>query len=219
MFLLQCMQKLHYLDPDVRLYLAGEFEDESIRSYTEHMIETMELENMVFLDGIPKNWNRWLKDKQYIVSTAVDDRGLAGVFTGMAAGLRPVVHQFPNASDFIDSEYLFTLAEDFCSQILEGEYHPDRYRETAVRRYSTLQTYPAVSRILSEIERNVQIPYQDYDCNAVEPNEFSFSGDTAPAFSEGGSFSPSDSPRECPDHSPEPVCSIRPACVYTHRTA
>jgi len=29
-FLLQCMQKLHYLDADYRLYLAGEFEDKAL---------------------------------------------------------------------------------------------------------------------------------------------------------------------------------------------
>ncbi len=152
MLLMACMQKLHYLDPDARLYLAGEFEDDSIRHYTESMIEAMGLENTVFLDGTPKNLNRWLRDKHYIASTAVDGRGLKGILTGMAAGLRPVVHQFPHASDFLGPDYLFLLAEDFCRQILEGDYQPQQYRQTVAERYSTLESYPAILRILSVIE-------------------------------------------------------------------
>jgi glycosyltransferase involved in cell wall biosynthesis len=160
MFLLQCMQKLHYLDPDMRLHLAGEFEDPSIRHYTESMIEAMDLENAVFLDGVPKNRDRWLKDKHYIVSTGVDGRGMAGVLTGMAAGLRPLVHQFPDASEWIEPEYLFVLAEDFCRQILEGSYEPLRYRTTAVSRYSAMQIYTPLIRILSEIEHRIAVSSQ-----------------------------------------------------------
>jgi tetratricopeptide (TPR) repeat protein len=157
MFLLHCMQKLHYLDADMRLHLAGEFEDPLVLHYTESMIEAMDLENVVFLDGTPKNLNRWLKDKHYIVSTAIDGRGLSGVVAGMAAGLRPLVHRFPHANEVIDSEYLFVLAEDFCRQILEGSYQPMRYREAAVSRYSPMQVYVPLIRVLSEIEHRVSI--------------------------------------------------------------
>jgi len=195
MFLLQCMQKLHFLDPDMRLYLAGEFEDESIRHYTEFMIEAMELENAVFLDGVPKNRNRWLKDKHYIVSTAVDGRGLKDVFAGMAAGLRPVVHCFPGASDFVEPEYLFLLAEDFCRQILEEPYQPQRYRQTAAERYSTLSGWPVVLRILTEIEKRVNKQTFSDPPETVNPVEPATIPEEVPVFSEPAlSFSPSTAP-------------------------
>lgn len=158
MFLLQCMQKLHYLDPDFRLYMIGNFQDASIRNYTESMIDAMELENAVFLDDMPKNLGRWLRDKHYIVSTAVDGRAMKGVWTGMAAGLRPVVHRFPGVSDFLDPDYQFVLAEDFCRQILEGEYHPCQYRQTVAERYSTMEVYPQLLRVFSEIEHGLLRP-------------------------------------------------------------
>lgn len=157
MFLLHCMQKLHYLDADMRLYLAGEFEDESVRQYVESMIEAMGLDNAVFLDGVPRNWQRWLKDKHYIVSAAVDGRAMPSVLCGMAAGLRPVVHQFPGASEFVEPQYQFLLAEDFCRQILEGAYEPQRYREWVVDHYSPVQIYLPLVRVLSEMEHQLML--------------------------------------------------------------
>lgn len=207
MFLLQCMQKLHFLDPDMRLYLAGEFEDKTILQYMEFMIEAMELENSVFLDGIPKNWNRWLKDKHYIVSTAVDGRGLKDVLVGMAAGLRPVVHRCPYANEFMESEYLFVLAEDFCRQILDGTYQPKRYRETAVHRYSTLQAWPVLLRILSEIEIRVLDRSLPGQMESKNPTESVPIREEIPAFSEPEfSFSPPYVPAEEIRVAPESTC-------------
>lgn len=211
MFLLHCMQKLHYLDADMRLHLAGDFEDPSIRHYTESMIEAMELENTVFLDGIPKNWNRWLKDKHYIVSTAVDGRGLAGVFTGMAAGLRPLVHQFPHANEMIEPEYLFLLAEDFCKQILEGSYQPQRYQEAAVHRHSTLQMYTPLIQILSELERRMTAssrPAQAVPAVAAE----SRTPRTPPADSSKPVLPPSEPAQNRPDP-PQPFRSAEESSI------
>ncbi|HOQ03829.1 MAG TPA: hypothetical protein PKY88_01265 [Anaerohalosphaeraceae bacterium] len=172
MFLLQCMQKLHYLDADMRLYLAGEFEDETIRAYVESMIETMGLDNAVILDGVPRSWARWLKDKHYILSTAVDGRAMPGVLQAMAAGLRPVVHQFPGVCEFVEKEFVFVLAEDFCRQILEGAYEPRRYREWVVNRCCPVQVYLPLVRVLSEIEHQISlrsggVPYESQP--SVEP--------------------------------------------------
>lgn len=152
MFLMHCMQKLHYLDPDARLYLAGDFEDASVKRHIEKLIETMDLESTVFLDGNPKNLCRWLKEKHYIVSTAVDGRGLPGVFAGMAAGLRPVVAVFPGAEEFINLENIFKLAEDFCRQVLDGDYLPQDYRRQVEAKFAGGKGFAGLDRILQQVE-------------------------------------------------------------------
>ncbi|HPY76641.1 MAG TPA: hypothetical protein PLQ45_02250 [Anaerohalosphaeraceae bacterium] len=208
MFLLQCMQKLHYLDADMRLHLAGEFEDPLVGRYIESMIEAMDLENVVFLDGTPKNLNRWLKDKHYIVSTAIDGRAMKGTLTGMAAGLRPLVHLFPGAGEWVEPEYLFALAEDFCRQILEGSYEPLRYRTMAIGRHSADQVYLPLLGVLSEIERR-------FSDSAVPPQ-------TAP--SEVQPVSPvispsvlSTSPSMSPQYNPDLLRQAEPAPRPYHR--
>lgn len=135
MFALMCFQKLHYLDADMRLYLAGPFTDAATEQYVQTMIETLELENAVFLDGTVKEIHKWLKDKHYILSAAIDGAGLEDVWTAAAAGLRPLVHTFPGSSEMIDSEYTFTLAEDFCRHVIESPYDAAQHRQAALRRY------------------------------------------------------------------------------------
>lgn len=136
MFTLMCFQKLHYMDADMRLYLAGAFADAATEHYVQSMIETLDLENAVFWDGAVRDTHKWLKDKQYLLSTAIDGADLDEVWQAAAAGLRPLVHTFPGAAERIDSDYLFTLAEDFCRQIVESPYDSAQYRTMAQRRYA-----------------------------------------------------------------------------------
>ncbi len=73
-FMLQCMQKLHYVDPEYRLFFGGEFEDTTAEQYIRHMVDALDLRDMVFFDGRQENIHSWLEDKHYIVSTSIFER-------------------------------------------------------------------------------------------------------------------------------------------------
>ena len=150
MFALMCFQKLHYMDADMRLYLAGAFEDAATEQYVLSMIETLGLENAVFWDGAVRDTHKWLKDKQYILSTAIDGAGLEEVWLAAAAGLRPLVHTFSGSAEMMDSGYLFTLAEDFCRQVIESPFDSMQYRAMAQRRYTERGLE---KRLLEQIDR------------------------------------------------------------------
>ena len=152
MFLLQCFQKLHYLDADTRLYLAGDFEDATLERYINQMIEAMELENVVFLDGPVKNLPRWFKDKHYIVSTAIDASALDGVWAGTASGLTPLVHRFAAVEEMFDSECVFDLAEDFCALIQNSYYDAKRSRRMAQERFEQKGLAAVVHTVICELE-------------------------------------------------------------------
>jgi len=165
MFLLQCFQKLHYLDADTRLYLAGDFEDPTLERYMTQMIEAMELDNIVFLDGPVKNLPRWLKDKHYIVSTAIDASALGGVWAGAACGLMPLVHRFAAVDEMFDSEFVFDLAEDFFRLIHNSDYDPKRFRRIAQERFDQGGLSAAVHTLLCKMESQMptQIPSMKAD--------------------------------------------------------
>ena len=158
MFLLQCIQKLHYMDNDMRFYLAGEFPDPAVENYVHDMIERMELDHCVFLDGRPRNWSRWFRDKHYVVSTAIDARSMLSVYRGMAAGLKPVVHAFGGAERYIERECLFVLAEDFCERILSEDYQPEQYWAYAAQCCSRSKELGAIDRMIRQFERKVNRP-------------------------------------------------------------
>lgn len=157
MFALMCFQKLHYMDADMRLYLAGAFEDAAAEQYVLSMIETLGLENVVFWDGAVRDAGKWLKDKHYILSTAIDGAGLEEVWLAAAAGLRPLVHTFPGAAEMMDGDYLFTLAEDFCRQVLESPFDSAQYRAMAQRRYALNGLEKALLEQICRIEKERHI--------------------------------------------------------------
>jgi glycosyltransferase involved in cell wall biosynthesis len=126
--LLQCMQKLHYLDADYRLYFAGEFQDKAVEQYCRWMTARMNLEGVVFFEGPVSNIEKWLRDKHTVVSSAIDAGGVDGVWTAMACGLRPVVHAFAGSAECVPQSAMFDIAEDFCNQLRHGDSAGEDYR-------------------------------------------------------------------------------------------
>ena len=155
MFALMCFQKLHYLDPDTRLHLGGEFADAATRDYVEHLIETLELDNVVFLDGPIGNMQKWLRDKHYLLSTAIDGAGFETVWQAMACGLRPVVHTFAGLDERLDAAYIFTLAEDFCEHVLSRPYEPAACRSYVERAYAQRGLEPLVLDAIFRFEQDL----------------------------------------------------------------
>src|SRR4030042_1603255 len=47
-FVLQCMQKLHYIDPEYRLFFGGEFADSALEQYLKHMVNALGLRDVGF---------------------------------------------------------------------------------------------------------------------------------------------------------------------------
>lgn len=157
MYALMCFQKLHYLDPDTRLHLGGTFCDAPTQRYVETLIETLELDNVVFLDGPIKDMKKWLRDKHYILSTSIDGAGLEDVWLAMAYGLRPVVHTFPGLNERLDAAYAFTLAEDFCDQVLRGSYDSTTYRQEIEQVYLERGLEPMVMDQIFRFEQELCI--------------------------------------------------------------
>ncbi|MHC5155423.1 MAG: tetratricopeptide repeat protein [Planctomycetota bacterium] len=152
MFLLQCFQKLHYIDSEYRLHLAGVFEDPALERYLNRMIVAMKLENVVFLDGPVKNLTRWFEDKHYIVSAAIDAGMLGGVWAGTAFGLTPLVHRFAGVEEMFNAEAVFDLAEDFCDLVGNNSYDAQRSRQMAQQRFEQNGLAPTVHRVICDQE-------------------------------------------------------------------
>lgn len=156
MFLLQCMQKLHYIDPEYRLYLAGVFQERVLEQYVSHMIKALDLEDVVFFDGWQNDVAAWLHDKHYIVSTSVFEGQGMGVLEGMACGLKPIIHNFPGAEETFPPQLLFNLAEDFCRHICSESYEPWEYRRFVEDRYPLQEQLNQINRIFTDFETQIQ---------------------------------------------------------------
>ena len=57
MLLLQCMQKLNYIDPEYKLFFAGIFQNPMLEQYIKHIVQQLELTDVVFFDGWQEDVN------------------------------------------------------------------------------------------------------------------------------------------------------------------
>lgn len=152
MLLLQCMQKLHYIDSEYRLFFAGIFQNPMVEQYVRHMVQALELTEVVFFESWQEDINSWLKDKHYIVSGSIAESQGMGLLEGMACGLKPVIHNFPGASEAFPSEFLFNISEEFCQQILSDTYEPQRYRRFVEENYPLKNQLSTINSILTQLE-------------------------------------------------------------------
>ena len=151
-FVLQCMQKLHYIDPEYRLFFGGIFQNRTLEQYLKHMVDTLDLNDVVFFDGWQEDVNSWLEDKHYIVSTSIIESQGIGLLEAMSCGLKPVIHNFPGADQIFPSEFLFNISEEFCSQILSDNYQPKKYREFVEENYSLKNQLTEINNIFTKFE-------------------------------------------------------------------
>jgi glycosyltransferase involved in cell wall biosynthesis len=152
MLLLQCMQKLHYIDPEYKLFFAGNFQDSMLEQYIKYIVHSLNLTDVVFFDGWQEDINAWLKDKQYIVSASIGESQGMGLLEAMACGLKPVIHNFPGSDQIFPSESLFNIAEEFCEQILSEQYEPYKYRRFVEENYALKNQLAKINKIFTRFE-------------------------------------------------------------------
>ncbi len=176
MLLMQCMQKLHYIDPGYKLYFAGNFQDYCLEQYLRHTVKSMGLEGVVFFDGWQDDIKGWLADKHFIVSGSIFESQGMGILEAMASGLKPVIHNFPGAEEIFGSEYLFSISEDFCVQILSDKYEPGRYRSFVEERYPLKGQLCQIDKIFTGLEAEIGTQRNDLNTSGVAAGVFSFAG-------------------------------------------
>ncbi len=157
MMLLQCMQKLHYIDPQYRLFFAGTFRDPALQSYVMHIVGALGLTEVVFFDGPQQDLASWLQDKHYIVSGSIEQGRHRAILQAMACGLKPVVHNSPAAARFLPAEFLFNISEQFCEQVLSDRYEPQNYRRLVEENHPPTNELSKVNAVLTQFEAEIDL--------------------------------------------------------------
>ncbi len=152
---LQCMQKLHYMDPEYRLFFAGRFQDPTLEQYMKHMVDTLNLRDVVFFDGWQEDVCSWLKDKHYVISTSIIESQGMGLLEAMACGLKPVIHNFLGANEIFPSDFLFNISEEFCEHILSASYEPQKYRRFVEEQYPLERQLVKINNLLIQFEKKI----------------------------------------------------------------
>ena len=154
--ILQCMQKLHFIDPEYKLFFAGQFQDGSLEQYLRHMINALGLNDVVFFENWQRDVHVWFKDKHYVASTSIIESQGMGLLEAMSCGIKPVIHNFPGASEIFKPEYLFNISEEFCQQILSDSYEPREYRRFVEDNYPLKKQLVDINKIFIQLEAKIE---------------------------------------------------------------
>jgi len=155
-FLIQCMQKLHYIDPGYTLSFAGTFEGPLLEQYLRHMVRTLGLEDVVTFEPPCGELNHWLSDKHYIVAAGISESQVEALLAGMACGLKPIIHNFPGADKLFPQCHLFNIAEQFCELVLARDYEPEQYRRFVEQHYRIEEQLRRINGILQQLEAEIE---------------------------------------------------------------
>ena len=170
-FVLQSMQKLHYIDPEYRLFFAGRFQDVNLEQYIRHMVDVLDLRDVVFFDGWQEDVCSWLEDKHYVVSTSIIESQGMGLLEAMACGVKPVIHNFLGANEIFPTDYLFNISEEFCEQVLSTSYEPQRYRRFVEEHYPLEKQLVQINNLLIQFEKKIDLKHNSAVSNSNSQNQ------------------------------------------------
>ncbi|ADL08328.1 glycosyltransferase [Thermosediminibacter oceani] len=157
MLLLQLIKALVDIDKRYKLHIAGVFQDERYKLYYKQMIEEMGIKDNVIFYGWVDDIDKWLEDKNYIVSTSVLEGHPYSVMEAMAKGIKPVIHCFVGAKDIFENRYLWTTINTAVEMVLSNEYNSLEYRRFIEGNYSLEIQIKKIRELLNSLGNMIEI--------------------------------------------------------------
>ncbi len=149
--LLQIARGLKEMGSDRRICVAGDWQQPDLEDYFGHMCAEMDLGEHLVCEGWVSDMDAWLADKRYVLSTSVSESFGYAVFEAMASGLRPVVHHYPGAREFLPDQFLFNSVPEALEMLHEDGAAPESYRQFVNERYPRSRQVEQVGRLLREL--------------------------------------------------------------------
>ncbi len=147
--LLQIFKAIKEYDSEFSFYIAGEFQELSIKLYWERMDDLMNLD--LKHDGQVDDVAAWLEDKDYIITTSYFESFQYAVAEGIGRGLMPLVHKWQGADQFYPENSLFLTPYEAVE--LVKRYRKNDKHEIAVRNRNKLISTNDVSVQLGMIDK------------------------------------------------------------------
>lgn len=151
MLLLHTFKAIYDVDCRYKLFIAGKFQDYRFKLYFDQLINEMSLGNNVMFDGWQDDIDKWLDDKNYILSTSVLESQHLSLMEAMSKGIKPVIHNFVGAKSIYKKEYIWNTIDEAIKQIKSDEYDSEEYRSFIMEKYSSERQIAEIRNILNEL--------------------------------------------------------------------
>ncbi|WP_026589591.1 glycosyltransferase [Bacillus sp. NSP9.1] len=153
MLLLHAFKAIHDKDPRYKLFIAGQYQDIRYQLYFKQMIEELDLQDSVQMDGWQSDINRYLEDKHYLISTSLLESQQMSVMEAMAKGIKPLVHNFYGAKTIYDAAFVWNTIDELVEMVTEHDYSSVQYRAYIEKHYSFDKQMKQIEETISKLAK------------------------------------------------------------------
>ncbi len=116
-------------------------------------IKNIGLEDRFHLEGViePHEVMGWLKDKRCILSTSLNEGNPLNVIEAMSMGIRPVIHNWPGATEQFHRRWIFNTIDEACA-LIRDPYPEDGVvaRQHVLDNFS-LRNYERIHDVIDQV--------------------------------------------------------------------
>lgn len=140
------------LPDDYELHIAGPVQDPNIATYLVHALgDRVKLYGQIDREVL----DEWWDDKNYCLSTSVSEGDPMCVLEAMAKGIKPIIHDWPGASEMYDT---FKRVDQAVGEIYNySPYESRDYRETVCNNNGISNISYVVNLALSHNQRSTKM--------------------------------------------------------------
>ncbi|WP_121567488.1 TDP-N-acetylfucosamine:lipid II N-acetylfucosaminyltransferase [Petrotoga sp. Shatin.DS.tank11.9.2.9.3] len=162
---IQIIGKLKDLDNKYKLHVGGDFQDPLYKEYFEYIKKEMKMEDNFILHGWINNVEKFLEDKNYIISTSIHEGYPYNIIESMARGIKPVILNYSGSKEQWPNELIYNTIDEAVEKITEQSYDSESYRRFIEDNYSLEQEIYEIEEILNtdnrERVKGQKIPLND----------------------------------------------------------
>lgn len=133
------------------IHVGGDWQRPELEDYFRHMRREMNLRGALVHDGYVEDVPAWLSDKRLLLSTSLNEGHPYNVLEGMAAGLKPVVHNFPGATEVLPEKWVYDTVQQAVERLTGDHGDPYEYREWVRCHYGRDKQVERVCELLSDV--------------------------------------------------------------------
>lgn len=150
---IQIISKLKDVDNRYKLHVGGDFQDPLYKEYFEYIKKEMKMEDNFILHGWINEVEKFLEDKNYIISTSIHESFGYNIAEAMARGIKPIIHNFDGAKTLWPKELIYNTIDEAVERITEPTYDSESYRRFIEDNYTLEEQINALETALNTLEK------------------------------------------------------------------
>jgi glycosyltransferase involved in cell wall biosynthesis len=151
---IQIISKLKDLDNKYKLHVGGDFQDPLYKEYFEYIKKEMKMEDNFILHGWINEVEKFLEDKNYIISTSIHEGHPYNILESMARGIKPIILNYSGSKEQWPNELIYNTIDEAVEKITEESYDSESYRRFIEDNYSLEEQIHEIEEIVENFYKS-----------------------------------------------------------------